>query len=84
MINFAAFLLGACIIGGFASHGGLQNGSYFVKWHKSRTSRHVVSQAVYDYSHIHEISMFATHALGLATAGICWTMARRIDRQDAA
>ena len=75
IINFAAFAVIALSIGGDALNGKQENGHYYVSSHGKLTE---VSRSVWLYSAAHSISLFVTHPLGFAGAGLAaWSNRKR-------
>jgi len=70
LVNFAAYLVAGQVIGGYAVHGALDSGRYYVARtaHGSRTE---VSPGTYHYLRLHERSMFLTHFLAI---GVGWAL----------
>lgn len=62
MLNIAAFIVVATILGGDALNGHAEGGHYFLRAHGRDTE---VSQAVFNYSRIHAYTMFGSIALYL-------------------
>ncbi len=62
MINFAAFVIGALVLGGDAVSGKVQGGRYYVSNHGKLTE---VSQAAYTYSRYHCYAVWITHPLAI-------------------
>jgi hypothetical protein len=67
--NFLAFVVIPIMIGGDAINGYAENGRYFLRMHGRTTE---VSEAVFNYSGLHAISVFITHALAMVMAVLGW------------
>lgn len=60
IVNFAAFVIVATLLGGDALNGHADGGHYFLSWHGRDTE---VSSAVFRYSQLHAVSTFVFLAL---------------------
>jgi len=73
-LNFVVFWLGAVHLGGDALNGGIRDGRYLLMSHGAYTE---VSKQIFDYSWWHAWSIWFTHPLGFAAAGVVLYLRRR-------
>ena len=62
ILNFLAFAITATSLGGDAINGRSENGHYYLSSHGKSTE---VSEAVYNYSRMHDYSVWITHPLAM-------------------
>lgn len=74
VINFAAFVLIALVIGGDALNGHEVSGRYFLSNHGKLTE---VGRMTYEYSKWHAISVFITHPVAIFV-GWKWSRQQRV------
>ena len=77
VINFAAFVVIADLLGGDALNGYAAHGHYFLAYHRKLTE---VSRATFEYSVVHALSVFVTHGLAIFV-GWKWTQQKKASRR---
>lgn len=77
IINFASFWVIAVECGGDAINGKAEGGRYFLASHGRYTE---VTKSFFEYSRIHSMSIWVTHAL--AFMGLFWAISHRKDQPD--
>ena len=78
--NFAVFWIVAGKIGGDAVSGRAEGGRYFLSDHGIRTE---VSRAVYNYSLVHTVSVWATHGLAFGGGLVLYALGRLYESRPA-
>ena len=73
-LNFAAFWVGALLLGGDALNGGIRDGRYLLMSHGAYTE---VTREVFEYSRLHAHGIYVTHPLAFAAVAIVMYLQHR-------